>query len=128
ASHADAPASVFEFSSIFRSLTPCLLVSVVNALMPRRDTRTAAAIGRHGRLSLVFEHRRGRTIVAHHYAEPPFRIARTFDLNGAAYAILVRAGPGVFGGDVLTQSIRVGRGARAVLTSQAALQIHPSAG
>ena len=75
----------------------------------------------------MFEQRRGRTVVAHQYAEPPFRVAPMFDLQGAAYAIVVCAGPGVFGGDRLTQSIHVGRGARVVLTSQAALQIHPAA-
>jgi urease accessory protein UreH len=83
------------------------------------------AIGREARLELVFEARAGRTILAHAYAEPPFRIARTFDLNGAAYMILVCTGPGVFAGDTLRQSIHVGRGARVVLTSQSALQVHP---
>ncbi|HMF98786.1 MAG TPA: urease accessory protein UreD [Vicinamibacterales bacterium] len=92
-----------------------------------RDTRAAATVGRTARLELVFEHRGGRTVLAHGYAEPPLRVARTFDLDGAAYAILVCAGPGVFGGDTLTQAIRVGRDARVVLTSQAALQLHPSA-
>jgi urease accessory protein UreH len=92
-----------------------------------RDTRSAASIGRCARLELVFEQRGGRTIVAHQYAEPPFRVAPTFDLDGAAYAILVCAAPGVFGGDALSQSIHVGRGARVVLVSQAALQVHPSA-
>jgi urease accessory protein len=85
------------------------------------------AVGRHARLELAFERRRGRTVLAHSYAEPPFRVARTFDLEGAAYAILVCAGPGVFGGDALTASIHVGGGARVVLASQAALQAHPSA-
>jgi urease accessory protein UreH len=65
--------------------------------------------------------------VAHAYAEPPFRIGRTFDLDGAAYVIIVCSGPGIFAGDTLRQSIRVGRGARVVLTSQSALQVHPSA-
>jgi len=41
--------------------------------------------------------------------------------------ILVCAGPGIFGGDALQLSIRVGPGARVVLTSQSALQVHPSA-
>jgi urease accessory protein len=91
------------------------------------DTRQAAAIGNTARLELVFESRRGRSIVAHQYAEPPLRVARTFDLEGAAYAILVCAGPGVFGGDALTVSVHVGCGARVVLASQAALQAHPSA-
>jgi urease accessory protein UreH len=88
------------------------------------DSRVPAAVGRHARLELVFEKRRGRTIVAHAYAEPPFRIA-TFDIDDAAYVMIVCSGPGVFAGDVLHQSVRVGAGARAVLTSQSALQIHP---
>lgn len=92
-----------------------------------RDTRQAAAIGNTARLEIAFERRGDRTVLAHCYAEPPFRVARTFDLEGAAYAILVCAGPGVFGGDALTASVHVGRGARVVLASQAALQAHPSA-
>ena len=90
------------------------------------DIRASSAIGRNARLELAFEQRRGRTVVTHQYAEPPFRVARTFDLGGAAYVILVCAGPGVFGGDALSQSIHIGRGARVVLVSQAALQVHPS--
>jgi urease accessory protein UreH len=76
-------------------------------------------------MELVFERRRGRTIIAHAYAEPPFCI-RAFDVHDAAYVIVVCSGPGVFGGDSLHQSIRVGPGARAVLTSQSALQVHPA--
>ena len=91
------------------------------------DSRAASAVGRAARLELVFEVRRGRTIVAHAYAEPPFRIGRAFDLDGAAYVIIVCSGPGIFAGDTLRQSVRVGRGARVVLTSQSALQVHPSA-
>jgi urease accessory protein len=84
-------------------------------------------IGRTARLELLFEARGGRTLLAHAYAEPPFRIGRTFDVDGAAYVILVCAGPGIFAGDALQLSIRVGPGARVVLTSQSALQVHPSA-
>jgi urease accessory protein len=68
-------------------------------------------VGHAARLELVFETRRGRTILAHSYAEPPFTIACS--------------GPGIFAGDTLRQSIHVGRGARALLTSQSALQVHP---
>ncbi|HEV3140715.1 MAG TPA: urease accessory protein UreD, partial [Vicinamibacterales bacterium] len=60
------------------------------------------------------------------YAEPPFRVGPAIDVDGAAYLIVVCAGPGVFGGDDLSQSIHVGRGARVILTSQSALQVHPS--
>ena len=90
------------------------------------DSRDPAAIGRTARMELVFEARGGRTMVAHSYAEPPFRIGRSFDADGAAYMILVCSGPGIFAGDALTLSIRVGAGARVMLTSQSALQVHPA--
>ena len=89
--------------------------------------RLASAIGRHARLELVFERRRGRTVLAHAYAEAPFRVGRPFEIGDALYLILVCSGPGIFAGDTLDQSVHVGPGARAVLTSQAALQVHPSA-
>jgi urease accessory protein UreH len=91
------------------------------------DSRAPAIIGREARLELTFARCNGRTIVAHAYAEPPFRVGRAFDLDGAAYVIIVCSGPGIFAGDTLRQSVRVGRGARVVLTSQSALQVHPSA-
>jgi len=91
------------------------------------DARRPAVIGRTARLELVFERRAGRTVIAHAYAEPPFRIGRSFDVDGAAYVVLVCSGPGVFAGDVLSLSLRVASGARVVLTSQSALQVHPSA-
>jgi urease accessory protein len=78
-------------------------------------------------LELSFERRRGRTVLAHSYAEPPFRIGHTFDLDGAAHVIVVSTGAGIFAGDTLRQSVRVGSGARVVLTSQSALQVHPAA-
>src|SRR5258707_15330208 len=91
------------------------------------DSRAPANIGRSARLELVFEARRGRTILAHSYAEPPFRVGRAFELGDAAYVIVVCSGPGIFAGDVLRQSVRVGSGARVVRTSQSALQLHPPA-
>ena len=91
------------------------------------DSRAPAAIGRSARLELVFEARHSRTILAHAYAEPPFRVGRAFELGDAAYVIVVCSGPGIFAGDSLRQSVRIGSGARVVLTSQSALQVHPSA-
>jgi urease accessory protein len=90
-----------------------------------RDLRTRGQIGRHARLDLRFERRAGRTVVAHAYAEPPLRIGRAFDVDGAAYMILVTSGPGIFAGDCLHQSVTVGPGARVMLASQSALQVHP---
>jgi urease accessory protein UreH len=40
--------------------------------------------------------------------------------------ILAWTGPGIFGGDRLTQHVRVAGGARVRLTSQSALQAHAS--
>jgi urease accessory protein len=91
------------------------------------DSRVAASVGREARLELRFERRGGRTVVAHAYAEPPYRIGRCFADGDAAYVILVCTGPGLFAGDALRQSVRVGPGARVVLTSQSALQVHPAA-
>jgi len=91
------------------------------------DTRGPSAVGRHARMDLVFE-RRGRcTILTHAYVEPPFRIGACLDLDGAAYLIVACTGPGVFDGDRLHQTVRVGRGAQVVLASQSAVQLHPSA-
>jgi urease accessory protein len=92
----------------------------------RTDERAASAVGRTARLELVFERRGSHTVVAHSYAEPPLRVGRVLSLDGAAYVILVCSGPGIFAGDMLQYTIRVGRGAQAVLTSQSALQAHPS--
>ena len=90
------------------------------------DRRAATTIGRHARLELTFSLRGGRTVLSHAYAEPPFRLGRVFDVDGAAYLIIVCAAPGVFAGDRLRQTVRVERGARVLLASQSALQVHPS--
>lgn len=91
-----------------------------------RDCRPLCRIGRHARLELAFECRDGRTVLAHEYAEPPLRIGRSFDVDGAAYVILVCAGPGIFAGDCLQHHITVAAGARVLLVSQSALQVHPA--
>ena len=91
------------------------------------DTRATSDVGRVARLDLVFACRRGRTVLAHGYAEPPFRIGRLLDVGPIAQMILTCSGPGVFAGDRLQQRVRVERGARVLLVSQAALQLHPTA-
>ena len=74
----------------------------------------------------MFEPRGGRTVLAHAHATAPLRVGSTFAVDDAALLILVCAGPGIFCGDSLTQTVVVKRGARAVLVSQSALQVHPS--
>ena len=101
--------------------------SAGSAVRPVRDRRAAANVGRHARLDLVFARRAGRTVLAHAYAEPPFRIGRAFPDGQGVRMILAWCAPGIFGGDVLEQHVRVERGARVRLTSQSAMQAHPSA-
>jgi urease accessory protein len=91
------------------------------------DRRTTGQVGRHARLELVFAVRDGRTMLAHSYAEPPFRSGRWFAEGSGLHMILASSSPGMFGGDVLDQSIVVEAGARVRLTSQSAPQLHASA-
>src|SRR5688572_3496761 len=90
------------------------------------DSRSPSDIGRVARLDLVFACRRGRTLLAHAYAEPPFRVGRLLYAGPVAHMIVVCSGPGIFNGDRLEQRVRVEAGARVLLVSQAALQVHPA--
>jgi urease accessory protein UreH len=92
------------------------------------DCRPTAQVGRTARLERVFSIRRGRTVLTHAYAEPPFRVGRAFPDGASARMILAWAAPGVFGGDCLEQRVLVERGASVRLSSQSALQAHPSPG
>jgi urease accessory protein len=91
-----------------------------------RDQRLPSVVGRHARLDLDFVYRNGRTVLAQAYAEPPFRVGRWFAEADGLHMILTSSAPGVFGHDHLEQIVRVRRGARVRLTSQSAMQVHPS--
>lgn len=91
------------------------------------DRREPAAIGRRARLELIFGTVRGRTQLVHGYAEPPLRIGRALSWGDrGVQVILASSAPGVFGGDRFEQHVIVERGARVLLTSQSATQVHPS--
>ena len=92
----------------------------------RRDDRVPSVVGRHARLELVFVHRNGQTVLAEAYAEPPFRVGRWFAEADGLHMILTSSAPGIFGHDHLQLMVRVGCGARVRLTSQSAMQVHPS--
>ena len=91
-----------------------------------RDERSPSVVGRHARLELTFLYRNGRTVLAEAYAEPPFRVGRGFAEADGLHMILASSAPGVFGHDHLQQTVHVGCGAHVLLTSQSALQVHPS--
>ncbi len=74
----------------------------------------------------MFERRGARTVLAAQYAAAPLRVGPPFSFGDAAHLICVCTGPGVFAGDTLRQAVHVKSGARVVLTSQSALQVHPS--
>ncbi len=88
----------------------------------------APAVNRPCRLVLDFAPAGGRTALRHAYADPPFAIRPLFYPAGddRAHFIVVQATAGLFGGDALAIDIRVRAGARAIVTSQAAQQLHPS--
>ncbi|MDE3155457.1 MAG: urease accessory protein UreD [Acidobacteriota bacterium] len=87
----------------------------------------ARAAGSLRRIELEFAAAGGRTVLRHAYAEPPFAIRPLFDLGGGlAHFILVQTTAGLFGGDALSIDVRVRPGARAIVTSQAAQQVHPA--
>ena len=99
---------------------------VPRALAGCRDQRSLSVVGRHARLDLVFLHRHGRTVLVEAYAEPPFRVGRCFPEGEGVHMILASSAPGAFGRDHLQQIVRIGSGAQVRLTSQAAMQVHPS--
>ena len=91
-----------------------------------RDERPPSVVGRHARLDLTFLYRDRRTVLTEAYAEPPFRVARGLAEGDGVHMILASSAPGAFGHDRLQQIVRIGRGARVRLTSQSAMQVHPS--
>jgi urease accessory protein UreH len=90
------------------------------------DRRSAGEIGRRARVELVFAVRGGRTVLAHAYSEPPYRVLPGFDHPFGLHVMLASSAPGLFAADALEQSVLVESGARVLLTSQSAMQLHPA--
>jgi urease accessory protein len=88
------------------------------------DGRALCEVGRQARLELTFAIQGGRTVLAHAYAEPPFRVGQCLPDGDGVHLIVASSGPGVFGGDFLQQTIIVGKDAHVRLTSQSAMQLH----
>jgi urease accessory protein UreH len=94
--------------------------------VPVVDRRAGSEIGRAARLELIFGTCDGRTVLEHAYAEPPLRVGPIFPHGSGAHLILASSAPGIFGGDSFEQTIHVRAGAIVRLSSQSALQVHPS--
>jgi urease accessory protein len=99
--------------------------TAVRSLTGVIDCRPPRAVGRQARLDLEFQRRAGRTVLVHAYAEPPLRAGRCFEDGDGVHLIMASSAPGIFGGDLFEQRVRVGAGCRVRLTSQSALQVHP---
>jgi urease accessory protein len=86
-----------------------------------------AEVGRRGRMELRFSFQNDRTVIKTAYCEVPFKITRLLDAGaGISSLIVMHTTAGLFGGDDLTCSIHVEKGARVRLTQQSATKIHPS--
>ena len=80
---------------------------------------------RHGALRLAFELRGGRTVLTEQYGHAPLRVMRPIGHpSGAALVYLLSPTGGVLQGDRYEVSIRVGAGARALFTTQAATKVY----
>ena len=94
--------------------------------MSASDRRAPLEVGRRARLEATFAVRHGRTVLADAYAEPPLRVGRPLERDGHLHLIMASSAPGLFGGDAVEQAIVVEPEACVALTSQSALQVHPS--
>jgi len=92
-------------------------------------TPSAARVGRDGALRLVFERRRGATVLAACRSTLPLQVLVPVALGDAAAVVsMLNPTGGVVGGDRLAVEIDVGPGAHACLTTPSATRVHRSAG
>jgi urease accessory protein len=89
---------------------------------------TAAAAGWSAELQLDFEARAGRTVLARRAHRGPLVVQRPFTPEGLdlPHVYLLHPPGGLVGGDSLVTDARVGRGARALLTTPAAGKVYRS--
>ena len=86
--------------------------------------------GRHGTLDLAFELRDGLTTLMHSQFHVPLQCFRPyyFDDEGRAYLYILTPTGGIVGGDQLDITIRLGRGCKAFVTTQAATKVYKTRG
>lgn len=85
-------------------------------------------VGKSGELRLEFEADplSGRTVASEVFSRVPLQVQKALylDSTGIAYAYIMSPSGGVLQGDRLRIEVRVGRGARAHLTTQAATKVY----
>lgn len=79
-----------------------------------------------GILDMVLQARNGRTVLRECYAQAPLKLLRPIypDDTGTAYLYVLNPCGGIVGGDTYRITVRVGTGARAYLTTQAATLLY----
>jgi urease accessory protein len=82
----------------------------------------------HGDLSLDLVCHDGRTTIARQRSRPPLQTfgLQDIDRHGTAYLQIVNPCGGLFEGDSATVEVRLQRGARLYLTTQAATKVYPA--
>ena len=96
---------------------------------PRASNGISHPAARHGALRLAFDKRGERTVMTEQYSHAPLRVIRPIGhASGAALAYVLSPTGGVLHGDRYEVSIRVGVGAHAVYTTQAATKVYGMTG
>lgn len=102
------------------------------AMSSASGTATALArVGRHGIASCDFERARGHTILRDDYSRVPLQVVRPLypeGLDGPAHLTLVNPTGGHVGGDCLEATVRLGRNAHVLWTTQGATKVYRSLG
>lgn len=96
---------------------------------PAPERVTAAVPPAEGRVSLAFAHHGGTTRLAELYQQAPLRALFPKPARGdLPVAVIANVGGGLVAGDVSSVAVRVGAGAAAIVTGQAAEKVYRSTG
>ncbi|MBD2665808.1 urease accessory protein UreD [Richelia sinica FACHB-800] len=95
-----------------------------------QKTSTNISSGWHGKLNLVYAHRRGATELTYNHNQAPLKIQRPFYPEGeeVCHSIILHTAGGVVGGDRLSCDIHLQNHAQAFITTAAAAKIYRSNG